>query len=231
MDFNGKAKDALVRFNLGLYCQFCEDAIAIWRKIAASQLKVGCNQFGKCNFAALWWSKWYSSQTIFTFSSAHFFTSALLKSKLKWILTLQLHPYLIEYNLYNFVHLTGVRQNIWYVWETLDWKIVLVVLTPKTFTNEETMRTIKSNSQQSQRNSWERKALLLPLFPEFHADLLRREHRQGHLGVIDWLRWFGGTQEPASSPYRHFQASPPNRAQNYCTTQGFECPPNLYATF
>ena len=107
MDFNGKAKDALVRFNLGLYCQFCEDAIAIWRKIAASQLKVGCNQFGKCNFAALWWSKWYSSQTIFTFSSAHFFTSAPLKSKLKWILTLQLHPYLIEYNLYNFVHLTG----------------------------------------------------------------------------------------------------------------------------
>ena len=58
----------------------------------------------------------------------------LLKSKLKRILTLQLiqtlsfsvslylylppilmpllHPYLTEYNLYNFVHLTGERQNI-----------------------------------------------------------------------------------------------------------------------
>ena len=157
--------------------------------------------------AAPWWSKWYSSQTIFTFSSAHFFTSAPLKSKLKWILTLQLHPYLIEYNLYNFVHLTGVRQNIWYVRETLDWKIVLVVLTPKTFTNEETMCTIKSNSQQSQRNSWERKALLLlllPLFPEFHADLLRREHRQGHLWghwLTEVVWWYTGTCQLAGQTF------------------------------
>ena len=65
----------------------CEDAIN-WEWIA---VEWRCNQFGKCNFAemaALWWSNDIVVRQFgrgFTFSSAHFFTSAdleLLKSQI-----------------------------------------------------------------------------------------------------------------------------------------------------